>query len=209
MILGGKVTNLEENKSKRRRNITIALVVGGVLLASALAFGIHLHLQAVENDKQAREKAAEQARIQQIQEQAAEEQSQKESEERRNAALASIQFDTDPENQVPVMRIEDLIERVYAQRNSLDLEEGQKVRIIATLSDQNLYDASLDWERSPKPFLIQHVEFKFYPILLRALQSGDEVEFIAEFDSFRRDPSDHYAGETMSFQGIEIRKVPH
>ena len=56
---------------------------------------------------------------------------------------------------------------------------------------------------------IQHVEFKFYPILLRALQSGDEVEFIAEFDSFRRDPSDHYAGETMSFQGIEIRKVPH
>jgi flagellar basal body-associated protein FliL len=91
--------NLEttDKKEYKRRTIFIALmVVGGVLLAVALAFGIHLHLQAVENDEQAREKAAEQARIQQIQEQAAEEQRQKESEERRNTALASIHFTSDP-----------------------------------------------------------------------------------------------------------------
>lgn len=187
------------------RNIGIAVLALGVI-ALFVALAINKHAQAVQGRAE-RERviAAEKA---EQQEKLAEKQRQQKDEADHQAALASVHFDSDPHNDLPVMSLGDLTKRLYDRRSPLELELGQRVRILATLAEENMYRNSLHFMYSPATFLYQNYDFTMPDFLLNQLQAGDEVEFIVIYDGEKDDGVEgRYVSSTMYFHGMDIQKV--
>lgn len=193
---------------KIKRVGIVVLALGVICLLVVLA--ISKHAQVVkERAEQEQIRATEAAEKAQKQEELDEEQRRKQSVENRRVALAAVHFETDPENELPVMSLGDLTARIYDRRNPLTLEKGQRVRIDATLDKTNIYRDSLRFMLSPTSFLYQNYEFRdFLEKDIQSLRPGEEVEFIGDFQ-YETDDSvpGHYASSTMTFFGVEVHRV--
>lgn len=199
-----------KNKSKHRAAKPIVITIAVILAIVASAFGIQRHQRTAARDAeqtQARQAAADEAASEKAE--AEEEQYQRQAEERRKASLASIHFDADPHNEIPVMSLDEMTRRLYDKRNPLELELGQAVRIVTILTEDNIYHNSLHFMLSPADFLYQNYDFTIPDYLLNSLQPGDEVEFLVYYDGEKDDSVEgRYESFTMYFHGMEIQKVP-
>ena len=189
------------------------LIVLAVVLVVAGYFGYMSWSWSADMQK----KRAEAVQADQEQEHKRNQEEQQEQEQReqaqrdRNAALASIHFDADPDNKLPVFTIDELTKRVWDKRNPLTFNPSDRVRIIATLTDDNIYQSSLTFRASPAQFLYQTYDVvNFSPEALTTLQPGDAVELVALFDYDQRtdEPGDKYAAMKMRFEGLEVHKIP-
>ena len=194
---------------QKTKKIGIAVFALGVI-ALFVILAIHKHAHAVqERAERERAIAAEAAEKAERQEELAEKQRRQQAEADHQAALASVHFDSDPHNEIPVMSLREMTKRLYDRRNPLELEPGQRVRILATLQEENLNRSSLHFRYSPATFLFQNYDFAIPYILLEDFQPGDEVEFIVVYDGEKDDSVEgHYASSTMYFHGTDIQKVP-
>ena len=194
---------------KNMKKVGIAVLALGVVAMLAV-LAIDKHAQAVqakaERDAQIAAEAAEKAAQQ---EELAEKQRQQQAVERHNKALASVHFDSDPNNELPVMSIGELTKRLYDRRNSFGLTPGQRVRILATLQEENFAHNALHFRESPAAFLYQNYDFTIPGFLLDHFRPGDEVEFIVSYDGEKDDSVEgRYESSTMYFNGMDIQKVP-
>ena len=191
------------------KNAGIVVLILGVT-ALFIVLSINKHAQTVkERAEQKRARAAEAAEKAERQEELAEKQRRQRKKANHQAALASVHFDSDPHNEFPVMSLGEMTKRLYDRRNPLELEPGQRVRILATLQEENLNRSSLHFRYSPAAFLFQNYDFAIPYVLLEDFQPGDEVEFIVVYDGEKDDSVEgHYASSTMYFHGTDIQKVP-